>query len=383
MYSRIIQCPRDRSFFLFGPRGTGKTTWIRQHFPDAVYIDLLQSEEYFRLSASPQRLDGAVPHGWKGWVIIDEIQKIPELLDEVHRLIENRRLKFILTGSSARKLRRRGVNLLAGRALTRQMFPLTACELRSDFDLKRSLQYGHLPTAYTDNDPAAYLASYVSTYLREEVIQEGILRNFQAFTRFMEAASFAQASVLNISETARECGVSRKTVEGYFQILYDLLLAVRITPFTRRARRRLISHVKFYYFDAGVYRAIRPRGPLDTAEEIDGSALETLILQELMAVNHYFDLGYSVHFWRTTTGAEVDFVLYGPKGIKAIEAKRSPTPRKKDARGLKIFLKDYPMADAMIFYGGQEERYDFGVTWIPVTNALRNLPRILAGENRL
>jgi hypothetical protein len=233
--------PSRQSFFLFGPRGTGKTAWLRSTFPEAVYFDLLDAAVYTGLLGAPERLGEQVPWGHRGWVVVDEVQRVPEVLNEVHRLIESRRLRFALTGSSARKLRRRGVNLLAGRAVTRHMHPLTAAELGRDFDLKRHLRYGCLPYACTTDAPKDYLTSYVSTYLREEVLQEGLTRNVAAFARFMETASFSQGAVLNMAAVARECGVNAKVAEDYFSILEDLLVAVRLPPFTRRAKRRLVS----------------------------------------------------------------------------------------------------------------------------------------------
>ena len=292
MYPRLIQPPPRQSFFLFGPRGVGKTAWLHQQFPGALFFDMLDHQVYTQLLAGPERLGERIPLGHKDWVVVDEIQRVPELLNEVHRLIESRKLRFVLTGSSARKLRRRGVNLLAGRALTRHMHPLTAFELGKDFDLKRALQYGCLPLACTSENPHDYLKSYASTYLREEVQQEGLARNIGAFGRFLEAASFSQGGVLNMAAVARECAVSVKVVEDYFSILEDLLIAVRLPVFSKRAKRRLVAHPKFYYFDAGVFQAIRPRGPLDAPEQIHGPALETLFLQQLRALNDYKDLEY-------------------------------------------------------------------------------------------
>lgn len=380
MYSRNIKFPQDKSFFLFGPRGTGKTTWVKACFPDGIHLDLLESGHYTSLLAAPQRLEELIPPRCKEWVIIDEIQRIPELLNEVHRLIENRNVKFALTGSSARKLRRTGVNLLAGRAVTRTMHPLTAEELREDFSFEHALLYGNLPAVYIENDPADFLKSYVQTYLREEIQQEGLTRNLQAFARFLEAASFSQASTLNISEVARECGVNRKLAEEYFIILEDLLLAQRLPVFTKRARRRIIAHPKFFLFDAGVYRAIRPKGPLDRPEEIDGIALETLVYQQLRAVIDYSKREYSLFYWRTSNGVEVDFILYGEEGILAIEVKRAAKVRRQDLHGLKAFIHDYPMAKAFLFYGGKQKRYEDGIELIPLPEAIKNLPSIILLE---
>lgn len=375
----MLKPPRSGSFFLFGPRGTGKTSWVRSEaaLAKAIYIDLLESELYTQLLASPQRLAALIPKAHRGFVIIDEVQKVPALLDEVHRLIESRRLRFVLTGSSARKLRRGGVNLLAGRARTMHMFPLTAAELGNALDLRRALSYGFLPTVWVESDPATYLKSYVATYLREEVLQEGLTRDLAAFSRFLEAASFSQGSTLNISEVARDCAVNRKMVEGYFNVLEDLLLAYRLPVFTKRARRETAAHPKFFLFDAGVYRAIRPAGPLDRPEEIDGAALETLVLQELRALNSYGDLGYDIYYWRTRAGLEVDFVLYGKRGIRAFEVKRSGRLRPEDLRGPKALLADYPMAKVYLLYGGKRSLNEDGIEVLPIEEVLGSLGSLL------
>ncbi|MDP3790100.1 MAG: ATP-binding protein [Candidatus Omnitrophota bacterium] len=369
--------PKAKSFFLFGPRGTGKTTWVKAAFPKAVYLDLLEAELFNDLLANPQRLENFIPKGVSDWIIIDEVQRIPELLNEVHRLIEKCKYKFILTGSSARKLRRKGFNLLGGRALTYSMHPLTAGELGKDFDLARSLKFGQLPSAYNESDPKKYLESYVKTYLEEEIRQEGLTRNLAAFSRFLEAASFSQGSVLNISSVAGECGVERKVVENYFTILEDLLLAYRIPVFTKRAKRRMIAHPKFYFFDVGVYRTLRPMGPLDIPEQAEGAAFETLLLQELLSVNDALSLGYTISYWRTAHNTEVDFVLYGDRGIRVFEVKRTGKVVKPMVNGLKHFLKDYPMAKAYFIYGGNRPMREGAVAVLPISDALKTLPDIL------
>lgn len=380
MYSRIITPPTQKSFFLFGPRGTGKSSWVKNTFPQGAYIDLLESELFMSLSASPGRLSSYIPKSHKDWVIIDEVQKIPPLLDEIHRLIEKDRLKFILTGSSARKLRRRSTNLLAGRALTQNLYPLTASELGKDFDLAHSLRFGHLPCAYTEMDPKAYLESYVKTYLQEEIQQEGLTRNIGAFSRFLEAASFSQGSILNISAVSRDCSVERKVVEEYFNILEDLLLAERIPVFSKRAKRRVVLHPKFYFFDTGIYRTLRPKGPLDSPEFIEGHAYETLFFQELKAINHYLNFGYQIFYWKTTTNLEVDFVLYGEKGILAFEIKREERLRPESLRGLKAFLEEYPQAKAYLVYGGSRLMKEGEIEVWPFAKCLQELPEILGKQ---
>lgn len=377
MYSRIIKYPENRSFFLFGPRGTGKTTWVKQTFPSAIYIDLLESRLFNDLLADPQRLENFIPVGFRDWIIIDEVQKIPELLNEVHRLIEKDKYKFILTGSSARKLRRKGPNLLAGRALNYSMYPLTVLELGKDYNLNHSLTFGHLPSVYVESNPQGYLESYIKTYLQEEIQQEGLTRNLGVFSRFLEAASFSQGSVLNISEVARECAVERKVVENYFTILEDLLLAYRVPIFTKRAKRRLIAHPKFYFFDVGIYRAVRPMGPLDKPEEVDGISYESLFFQELLAINDYLELGYKIYYWRTSNNTEVDFVLYGARGLKVFEVKRKGRVTRSDLRGLRAFLNDYPPAEAYCIYGGERQMSEGDINILPMEYTLKNLATIL------
>ncbi len=378
MYSRIITPPEHKSFFLFGPRGTGKTTWVKSAFPKALFIDLLEAEVYNDLLADPQRLEKFIPDKFNNWIIIDEVQRVPELLNEVHRLIEKKRYIFVLTGSSARKLRKKGVNLLAGRALTYSFHQLTAVELANDFNLAHSLKFGQLPCAYTEKDPKAYLESYVETYLREEVQQEGLTRNLSAFSRFLEAASFSQGSILNTSAVARECAVERKVVENYFSILDDLLIGYRLPVFTKKSKRRMAAHQKFYFFDAGIYRIIRPAGPLDMPEEMEGLAFETLVFQELRAINDCLRLGYELYCWHTANRMEVDFVLYGGRGLKAFEVKRTSRISANMLRGLKAFLKDYPFANAYFIYGGTRRFYEDKITILPIQEALLTLPYILS-----
>ena len=378
MYSRLIAPPKDKSFFLFGPRGTGKTTWVKSQFPKALYFDLLESELFNDLLANPQRLENFIPKEFNDWVVIDEVQRIPELLNEVHRLIEKYKYRFILTGSSPRKIRNKGVNLLGGRALSCHLYPLTVSELGKDFDLKHSLAFGQLPCVYAETDPKRYLESYITIYLEEEVRQEGLTRNLAAFSRFLEAASFSQGSVLNVSAVARECHIERKVVENYFAILEDLLIGYRIPVFTKRAKRRMVSHSKFYFFDTGLYRTIRPVGPLDMPEEVGGQALETLFLQELKALNAYLGLGYDIFYWRTSNNAEVDFVLYGPKGIKSFEIKRAGKVSGGMLNGLKAFRTDYPAAKSYLIYGGDRRFRDGDIEIIPVAEALSNLSKILS-----
>lgn len=376
MYSRLLSISGERSIFLFGPRGTGKSTWVKQTYPNALYFDLLETDIYKKFLAQPGRLEQYIPEGFGDYVVIDEVQRVPELLNEVHRLIENKKIKFILTGSSSRKLRRGGYNLLAGRALLHHMYPLTAMEMKGDFQWKKALIQGMLPRAQ-EPDFQDYLQSYIRIYLDQEIQQEGLTRRLDDFSRFLEVASFSQGQVLNTSNVAREAEIKRMTVKGYFQILQDLLIGYLIPPFTKRAKRRLVSHPKFYYFDVGLYRAIRPMGPFDTPQEIGGISVETLVCQHLVAVNDLMRLGYKTHYYRTATGIEVDFVMYGERGIIAIEVKSSNTYKPEMIAGLKRFSLDYPEAKLYLFYTGERKLYIDKITVLPLTYALHNLPILL------
>ncbi len=380
MWSRLLKLPTkmDSSFFLFGPRGTGKTSWIKACVPEALYIDLLDFSTFAMLSADPHRLENLIPPAFSHLVVIDEVQRVPELLNEVHRLIEGRKIRFLLTGSSARSLRKQGVNLLAGRALTYHLHPLVAQELGDDFNLAHAVNYGLLPSVIKHEDPKKYLESYVQTYVREEVLQEGLTRNVGTFNRFLEIASFSQGCVVSFSEVAREVGAHRSVVTDYFTILEDLLMACRLDVFTHRAKRKMVGHQKFYFFDAGVYRILRPMGLLDAAEQSEGVALETLFLQSLRAINDYLEFGYTIYFWRTSAGAEVDFVLYGPRGLHAFEVKRSSTVHNKFFNGLKSFGQDYPEAKLHFVHLGNVKEYHGDINVIPFTTALRELPELLA-----
>jgi predicted AAA+ superfamily ATPase len=378
LIARSRTLPRQ-SCFLLGPRGTGKSTWVKAALPRALRLDLLRESVYAELLGHSDRLEAMIDASGSRDVVIDEVQKLPALLDEVHRLIEERRIRFVLTGSSARKLRRGGTNLLAGRARTLTMHPFTIHELGRRFDLAHALRFGMLPSVWVEDDPAEYLRSYVGTYVREEVQNEALVRNVGAFSRFLEAASFSQASVLNMNAVATDCGINRKTVENHFDLLEDLLLAVRLPVFSRRAKRKLTSHPKFFFFDAGVFRALRPRGPLDSAEEVDGAAIETLVLESLRAEIANADLDTQLFFWRRQDGTEIDFVAYGERGLHAIEVKRSSRFRESDLDGLRAFCDDYREAQGCLLYGGTK-RYRFeAIDVVPIVEGLAELGPRLAG----
>jgi len=366
--------PPEQSFFLFGPRGTGKSSWIEHAYPNALVVDLLKPEVYREMSARPERLAQLVLANLdRSLVVVDEVQRVPELLSVVHDLIERQHgLQFVLTGSSARKLRRGGVDLLAGRALYRTMHPFMAAEL-PNFSLEAALVDGLLPVVVAAPRPAEVLKAYATLYLDEEVRLEGWARNVGNFARFLESVSFSHAAVLNVSNVARECQVERKTVAGYIEILEDLLLSFRVPVFTRRARRKTSIHPKFYFFDAGVYRSLRPRGPLDRAEEIDGCAFEGLVAQHLRAWIAYSGRNCELFYWRTRAGTEIDFVVYGEDGFWAIEVKNTAAVRSKDLRALKSFRDDYPECELIFIYRGDQKLLIDGVLCVPGDDFLRNL----------
>ncbi len=367
--------PRADHFFLLGPRGTGKSLWTQQSFPEALRIDLLDPAVHRELAARPERLKELVEaNTGRPQVVVDEVQKLPELLEVVHLLIERKSgQQFVLTGSSARKLRREGVNLLGGRAANRALHPYMAGELGDRFDLATALRQGMLPIVRAAHDPDTMLAAYNGLYLREEVQMEGLVRNIGSFARFLEAMSFSHGSVLNLSNISRECQVSRKTVEGYLEVLEDLLLGFRVPVFSRRAKRELAAHPKFYYFDAGVFRANRPSGPLDAPEEIDGAALEGLVAQHLRAWCDYSPGDHRLHFWLTRSKVEVDFVIYGQSGLYAVEVKNSAKVRPEDLRALGSFGEDYPESRRFLLYRGKDRILRDGILCLPCEEFLLSL----------
>ena len=377
MYSRIFNPPKNQSFFLFGARGTGKSTWLKEHYSEANMIDLLEDEVFIKLQAHPQSLMDFVDLKKSKTVVIDEIQRIPELLNERHRLIEKEKIIFILTGSNARKLKRTHSNLLGGRAHRYEMFPLVAAEVKEDFKISEALKFGMLPGRFKQADAKKYLAGYFSLYVREEIQQERLTRSISSFHRFLEAASFSQAQPVVISKIAEDCHVERKTVEEYFNILEDLLLAFRLPVFSKKAKRDLLIKEKFFFFDCGLFQVIRPRGPLDSDSEIGGAALETLVVQEVRALNALKGLGYTLYHWRTKSKHEVDLILYGERGLHAIEIKSTTQIRSEDTDGLKLFLEDYPMAKTTVLYGGSKVQKQGAITYLPVVDFLKNVEKYL------
>lgn len=365
----------QESYFLLGPRGTGKSTWLLHQYPDAVRIDLLLGEEERKYSAYPERIRDLVQSSPAGTVfILDEIQRVPRLLPEIHSLIEQKLdVQFIMTGSSMRKLRRSVSDLLGGRALRKEMGPFLASELGTQFSLQKALLVGLIPLVWTSKDPVERLKYYIDLYLKTEVQAEGLVRQIGDFARFMEIASFSHGGIWTTSDISRESGVKRSTVDNYLQILEDLFLAFTISVFSRRAKRRLVAHSKFYFFDTGVYRALRPTGILDSSSEIEGMALEGLVAQHLRSWTQSQLQPHSLSFWRTETKLEVDFIVYGPRGFWAIEVKRSGNFGPDDVRAMKSFQEEYPEAKCLFLAPVKHADFYRGYPIVPIDQFLLNV----------
>ncbi len=342
MVQRLLPAP-DSSFFLLGPRGTGKTTWIGQRFPAAPVYDLLRSDEHLRLARDPAafgRECDSLPE--RSWIVVDEVQRVPALLDEVQRLMTRRKQRFVLSGSSARKLRRGGANLLAGRAELKSLFPFTLAELGFERDLESTLEYGLLPLAVTGRKPRVFLKAYVETYLREEVLAEAIVRQIGPFARFLEVAARVNGQMVNVTGIARDAQVARPTVQDYFQILVDTLIAFWLPAWRAKKSVKQVAHPKLYLFDCGVARHLAGYGHLPVHPQERGFLLETFLLHELRAHLHYREIDAPVHFWRTHDGTEVDFVVETERGPVAIEVKSSERWDPRFGAGLGRFRAEHP-----------------------------------------
>jgi predicted AAA+ superfamily ATPase len=324
----------QKSHFLFGPRQTGKTFLIRQTLKTARVYDLLDSSVYLTLSRNPGRIAEELdPHD--RLVVIDEIQRIPELLNEVHRLIEDRGVRFLLTGSSARKLRRGGVNLLGGRARTRYLHPLTYRELGDHFDLKRVVRNGLLPAIYFSDDPHEDLKAYAGTYLQQEIVAEGAVRNIPAFSRFLRIAALCNSSIVNFTNVANDAQVARTTVYEYFEILKDTLIIRELAAWRKSKKRKPLASSKYYFFDAGVTAALQEREfRLGTPEF--GEAFETYIMHELTCYRDYVS-GEPLSYWRSTSGFEVDFII---GDHTAVEVKAKQTIASSDLKSLHALAEE-------------------------------------------
>lgn len=343
MFNRALHLPRPgvETFFLWGPRQTGKTTLLRSAYPDAFWIDLLKADEYRRYLQNPELLRAEIAaKKTVRQVVIDEVQKVPQLLDEVHWLHENRGIHFALCGSSARKVKRGQANLLGGRALRYELHGLTVAEIEREFDLTRILNHGYLPTMYLSDSPQRLLNSYVADYLKEEIAAEGLVRNLPVFSEFLNAASLSDAELVNFSTIARDCGVSSPTIRGYFQILVDTLLGRWLPAYAKRPKRRVIAAPKFFFADVGVVNQLAKRGELRPGSELYGKAFENWVFHELSAYNAYSEAFANLGYWRLASGIEVDFIVNDMQ--VAIEAKATAKVTVDHLRGLRALAQDHP-----------------------------------------
>ena len=344
MLRRALHLPRRSpdSFFLWGPRQVGKSSLLLATYPEATRIDLLQTDEYARYVQRPALLRDELRDAPPGTLtLIDEVQKVPALLDEVHWLIEHRRLAFGLCGSSARKVRRGHANLLGGRAVRYELFGFVSAELGAEFDLTRMLNHGYLPRHYLAADPRRLLRAYVDDYLKEEIAAEGLTRNLPAFGSFLHAAALSDAELVNYTNIARDCGVSANGVKAYFQILVDSLLGRFLPAYTRRPKRRVIQNPKFYFADVGVVNHLAHRGTLARGGELFGKALENLVHHELSAFREYRDRSWDLAYWRLASGAEVDFVVATGDIEAAIEVKSAVRVGDHHLKGLLAIAADH------------------------------------------
>jgi predicted AAA+ superfamily ATPase len=364
-----IKLPRKQSAFLWGARKTGKTTYLKEKFPNSLIYDFLKTDIFFELSKNPSLL-----REWslaknaselKEPIVLDEVQKIPQVLDEVHWLIENKNLRFVLCGSSARKLKRGHSNLLGGRAWRYEMFPLTSREI-GEFNLLRVLNHGLIPLHYLQSgeDCKKSLAAYVQDYLREEVFAEGLTRNIPAFSRFFDAFGYSHGQMTNYANIARECGVDSKTVKEYYQILVDTLLAVRVEPFKKRQSRQVITKAaKYYMFDVGVAGYLTKRHIMEQKGDEFGKAFEHFMLMEIVAHRSYSGNDFVINFWRTKSGLEVDFVL--GKGEVALEIKGTAHVDKEDMNGLNAFSQEYSPRRNIVVCNEKEKRLHGKIEILP------------------
>lgn len=373
MYNRVLRFDviEEDSVFLFGARQTGKSTLLQQRFPNAMYIDLLKSEIYERYRRAPQLLRtdvGLLPKDRV--IIIDEVQKIPALLDEVHWLMVNEERRFVLSGSSARKLKRGGANMLGGRAVSMRLFPLVSAEI-PDFDLVKACNHGLLPRHYEIKEPNRRLKSYVGDYLREEISAEALVRNLAVFSRFLEIAAFCDGEMLNYNNIASDCGVSAPTIKEYFSILEETYIGYMIPSFMKTKKRTALQARKFYFFDVGIANYLQKRTYMLPGSDDFGKAFEHLIFQEVIAYLSYSEKDKELCYWHTTRGYEVDMIL--GEGEVAIEIKSTKEIVSRHTKGLKAFKEDFPEARLIVVSLEEQPRLVNGVEIYPAMQFLKKL----------
>ena len=374
MFPRVLPPPGE-SAFLLGPRATGKSTWLQQHFADAVSYDLLDTSLALRLAREPALLAreieglGLEPGAW---VVIDEIQKVPALLDEVHRLMQRRGIRFLLSGSSARKLKRGGANLLAGRALRQDFFPLVSKELGAARKIDE-IVFGTLPQAVLSERPQSYLVAYTETYIKEEVQAEALTRNVGGFARFLEVAARQNGMVTSTASIARDAQVARQTVQGYFEVLVDTLLGFWLPAWRPKRATKVVSHPKFYLFDAGVARALSGRIAYPPTSEEFGPIFETYLLHEIRAWLSYSGHAYPLAYFRTHDGVEVDLLLESVRGHIAIEIKAGREWRSGFSKGLRRISEEIPGVRCFGVFTGTRPQKVEGVEVLPYARFLERL----------
>lgn len=364
-FKRIFQIEksiRNRSAFLWGPRQVGKSTLLKNRFPQTALYNLLSPILYEQLIKEPQLLESWVKTSDQKLIILDEVQKIPQLLDVVQLLIDDHGVSFILCGSSARKLKRGHANLLGGRALTFHLFPLVWAEI-PNFDLLRALNHGLMPAHYLEESPSELIHAYVGTYLKEEIVAEGLTRNIPAFSRFLEIAAFSNGEIVDYTKIASEAGVRSSTIKEYFEILKDTLIGNMVPSFILRPKRRVIRAPKFYYFDVGIANFLLKRGRIMPRSEAWGKAFEHFIFMELKAHAEYSRLHYDIHYWRTASDIEVDFIL--GRGEIAIEVKAKEMITSHDTRGLTAFCDEYKPKRKIIICQEQRARRNGEIDILP------------------
>ncbi|PKP20612.1 MAG: AAA family ATPase [Bacteroidetes bacterium HGW-Bacteroidetes-21] len=368
---QILSDSETESLFLWGARQTGKSTLLKSLFPDSMYFDLLKNDEFERLQRNPSQLreilTAVEP---SGPVIIDEIQKLPALLDEIHWLITNTGARFILSGSSPRKLIRSQVNLLGGRALRYELYPLVSSEI-PDFNLLRALNNGLIPKHYLSAHPQKLLSSYTGSYLRDEILGEARIRNINSFSRFLEVAAITNGEMVNYSNIAADCGVSSPTIKEYFQILEDTLIGRFLPSFQKKPKRRVILAPKFYYFDVGIANYLLKRKNIEKGNEVFGKAFEHFIYQEIYANSSYSGINYPIHYWRTASQLEIDFVL--GDGEVAIEVKATENANARHIKGLLSFAEDYKAKKLILVSNDPYPRMLDGVLILPWKDFLNKL----------
>jgi predicted AAA+ superfamily ATPase len=360
---QILEGAESESLFLWGARQTGKSTLLKSLFPNALWFDLLKYDVFERFQKNPVQFRESILATATGTVVIvDEIQKIPALLDEIHWLIVNHQTRFVLSGSSPRKIIRSGANLLGGRALRYELYPLIYAEI-PNFDLQRALNNGLLPRHYLSDNPKKLISAYIGNYLRDEIIAEAKIRNIGAFTKFLEAAAFSNGEMVNYTNIASDCGVSSITIKEYFQILEDTLIGRFVPSYQKKPKRRVILASKFYYFDVGIANYLLKRGNIEVGSETFGSAFEHFIYQELYAHSNYSELNYTISYWRTASQIEVDFILGDHK--VAIEVKGTDNVQSRHLKGLRSFSEEYEVNKLIVVSNDPLERIVGDVTVLP------------------